>query len=275
VSADPLGIHVPGEADLNLYAYVRGQALKSVDPRGLQEAKVVSEKTTVIREESSFNYMQDGRLLTVARDKTVSISVDQRLVRTKPVTAPQSVARTEAGEGPTREEMGELLRDQPHLQGVFMNTPEGAPDYKGHAGRRAAAVEAGRLIGEIGLTAASLIPTGGVGEVPTVVKGLDLARKLGKAGEEAAGIVKNTERIASATKTAKYRIPDKLDHAARVIGEVKNVKSLSYTNQLKDFAAYAEKNKYAFELWVRPTTKLSGPLQKQVEAGKITLRLLE
>lgn len=35
VSADPLGIHAPGRADLNLYAYVRGQALKATDPRGL------------------------------------------------------------------------------------------------------------------------------------------------------------------------------------------------------------------------------------------------
>jgi RHS repeat-associated protein len=37
VSADPLAVHEPGEADLNLYAYVRGMALKAVDPLGLQE----------------------------------------------------------------------------------------------------------------------------------------------------------------------------------------------------------------------------------------------
>jgi RHS repeat-associated protein len=37
VSADPLGVHVPGEADLNLYAYVRGAVLKNIDPLGLQD----------------------------------------------------------------------------------------------------------------------------------------------------------------------------------------------------------------------------------------------
>src|SRR5690606_23797525 len=37
VSADPLAIHSPGEADLNLYAYVHGTVLKSVDPLGLAE----------------------------------------------------------------------------------------------------------------------------------------------------------------------------------------------------------------------------------------------
>ncbi|HMR79204.1 MAG TPA: deaminase domain-containing protein, partial [Polyangiaceae bacterium] len=35
VTADPLGIHVPGDADLNIYAYVSGQALKAIDPLGL------------------------------------------------------------------------------------------------------------------------------------------------------------------------------------------------------------------------------------------------
>ena len=35
VSADPLAVHAAGEADLNLYAYVSGMALKAVDPLGL------------------------------------------------------------------------------------------------------------------------------------------------------------------------------------------------------------------------------------------------
>jgi hypothetical protein len=38
VSADPLTVHALG-ADLNVYAYVRGQALKLVDPLGLQESQ--------------------------------------------------------------------------------------------------------------------------------------------------------------------------------------------------------------------------------------------
>jgi hypothetical protein len=84
----------------------------------------------------------------------------------------------------------------------------------------------------------------------------------------------NTERITSLTGTARYRIPDVLDHSARVIGEMKNVGSLSYTNQLRDFAAYAQQSGYTFELWVRPTTQLSGPLQQAVGQGQIILRFL-
>jgi RHS repeat-associated protein len=37
VSADPLEVHVPGQADANLYAYVSGKALKNIDPLGLEE----------------------------------------------------------------------------------------------------------------------------------------------------------------------------------------------------------------------------------------------
>jgi len=37
LSPDPLAVHVPGRADLNLYAYVRGQLLRAIDPTGLQD----------------------------------------------------------------------------------------------------------------------------------------------------------------------------------------------------------------------------------------------
>jgi len=37
ISADPLAVHAPGQADLNLYAYVHGKVLIAVDPVGLAE----------------------------------------------------------------------------------------------------------------------------------------------------------------------------------------------------------------------------------------------
>jgi hypothetical protein len=65
---------------------------------------------------------------------------------------------------------------------------------------------------------------------------------VGKAGEAASGLIKNTSRIPSLSETASYRIPDGLDKANKVLSEVKNVNSLSYTNQLKDFASFAKKS---------------------------------
>ena len=42
ISPDPLAVHAPGEADLNLYAYVHGAVLRAVDPLGLNDAPTVN-----------------------------------------------------------------------------------------------------------------------------------------------------------------------------------------------------------------------------------------
>jgi Restriction endonuclease fold toxin 7 len=80
--------------------------------------------------------------------------------------------------------------------------------------------------------------------------------------------------IPRASGTAAYRVRDVLDHGAQVIGDVKNVGTLSYTNQLRDFASYARTNGYKFQLTVRTTTQLSGPLSREVANGNILLRFL-
>jgi len=97
---------------------------------------------------------------------------------------------------------------------------------------------------------------------------------VGQQGLQAAGITQNTTRIPSLTGTAAYRVPDGLNHTTRVISEVKNVSSLSYTEQLRDFVLWAQANNYTFELWVRSTTTLSGPLQQAISSGHIVLRFL-
>lgn len=70
----------------------------------------------------------------------------------------------------------------------------------------------------------------------------------------------------------RVRIPDGL--TSTVLTEVKNVGSLSYTQQLRDFAAHAGANGLRFDLWVRPTTRLSGPLAEEVAKGAINLRFI-
>ena len=54
-------------------------------------------------------------------------------------------------------------------------------------------------------------------------------------------------------------------------GEVKNVSSLSYTSQLRDFAAYAKQEGLQFNLYVRGSTQLSEPLREAVKNGTINL----
>jgi len=94
----------------------------------------------------------------------------------------------------------------------------------------------------------------------------------GRAGEVLADIVKNTERIESATGTAKYRVPDILDHANQVIGDIKNFSTtLNLSNQLRDFLQYAKKQNYSITLRVADPSKVSKKLQKEIEdlGGKI------
>jgi hypothetical protein len=118
-----------------------------------------------------------------------------------------------------------------------------------------------------------LVPSGGNSIKTSSVMN---SRKLGIAGEETVedmfGLVKNTKRIESLTGSAKYRVPDILNNELGVIGEVKNVQSLSYTNQLKDFSMWAQRNSYTFNLYVRQSTVISSSdLIEAISHGDITL----
>ncbi|MCP4303943.1 MAG: hypothetical protein GY788_03490 [bacterium] len=94
--------------------------------------------------------------------------------------------------------------------------------------------------------------------------------RVGQEGLDYLGVTQNTTRIPRPTGTG-YRVPDILDEAGGVIGEVKNVQSLSYTQQLRDYVWYAEQNSLQFDLYVRGSTHLSGPLQTAVDDGLINL----
>jgi hypothetical protein len=98
-----------------------------------------------------------------------------------------------------------------------------------------------------------------------------LAARLGAAGEAAAGFARNTERIASATGSADYRVPDILNHDLGIVGEVKNVSKQGLTAQLKDGIAYAKANNYNYVLVVDTSTKISKPLQKEIDSGSVEL----
>jgi hypothetical protein len=87
----------------------------------------------------------------------------------------------------------------------------------------------------------------------------------GQAGEAAAGIVKNTLKIAI---NGRNRIPDELNGST--IGEVKNVIYQHFSAQLKDSLAFAQQRGLTFNLYVRASTELSGPLRAAIKAGSIT-----
>jgi hypothetical protein len=91
---------------------------------------------------------------------------------------------------------------------------------------------------------------------------------LGKLGEAAAGIDKNTTPIQINDRT---RIPDELDEKAGIIGEVKNVQYQYLSTQIRDDLAYAEEKGYTFYLYINQNTQLSRQLWALIKAGKIDL----
>lgn len=113
---------------------------------------------------------------------------------------------------------------------------------------------------------------GSIGKLGKIAKaangGMAGVRAAGQAGEDVAGIVKNTRRIESATGRAAYRIPDELNGS--VLGEVKNVSRLSYTSQLQDFVAYSRTNGLGFNLYVRESTTFTPRLKQFIDSGVIT-----
>lgn len=76
---------------------------------------------------------------------------------------------------------------------------------------------------------------------------------MGQAGERMAGIDPNAKQ--SININGRTRIPDALTDST--LTEVKNVKYISNTRQLRDFADFANATGRVLDLYVRPTTKIA------------------
>ncbi|MCC6471173.1 MAG: hypothetical protein IT563_22855 [Alphaproteobacteria bacterium] len=95
------------------------------------------------------------------------------------------------------------------------------------------------------------------------------AISLGRAGEEAVGIAANVPKVdIRIPGTSTIRYPDRLTQTA--LDEVKNVSKHSYTQQLRDYAAYALSTDRIFNLFVRPTTVLSPLSRRQLRQARST-----
>ena len=90
--------------------------------------------------------------------------------------------------------------------------------------------------------------------------------RTGAQGERKIGLSPNRPRK-KIFINGRTRIPDGITSKSLI--EVKNVARLSYTQQLRDFQAYAAQNGKTFILYTRSTTKPSGPLQRAIDRGDI------
>jgi hypothetical protein len=117
----------------------------------------------------------------------------------------------------------------------------------------------------------ALGPAGGLaaGTIRGTGRLLAAAVRLGHAGETAVRAAVNIGPASRITVNGVTRIPDGL--TSTVLSEVKNVGSLSWTQQLRDFATYASQNGLRFDLYVRPGARLSGPLLDAEARGLVNI----
>ena len=101
-----------------------------------------------------------------------------------------------------------------------------------------------------------------------VVKG---AGQLGREGETAVRAVYDIGDKANITINGVKRIPDGINLKTEVLSEIKNVKNLSFTKQLRDYSTFAQQNGLGFDLYVRPGANLSGPLLNARDVGQINI----
>ena len=115
-----------------------------------------------------------------------------------------------------------------------------------------------------------------VGDTEVLVHNDCKSVRIGQEGEKASGIIKNTQSVEINNHT---RIFDGFDPTMHV-QEVKNVRYLSFTSQLRDEFTYAAQNHLKMELFIRngfdgrKGTRLSKPLQEAIRSYGVIIRYL-
>ncbi|CQD04805.1 hypothetical protein BN1232_00774 [Mycobacterium lentiflavum] len=110
----------------------------------------------------------------------------------------------------------------------------------------------------------ALVPRG---VTPTPTQRVNDNRRKGRRAEEIAGIDQTVPKqriqiVDPITGKTRYRIPDELDRDNHVVREVKNVQKLRVTQQIRDFAEYAQERGFKFVIVVdKGRTDYEGALE--------------
>ncbi len=96
--------------------------------------------------------------------------------------------------------------------------------------------------------------------------------RIGQAGEAAVRGAFDIGPKVTRTINGRTRIFDGMTDTT--VSEVKNAKYQGLTRQIQDYIDYSQKNDLRFDLFVRPDTNLSGPLQSAIAARLVNLRYI-
>ncbi len=225
----------------NGYAYATGNPMKHVDPTGQTLDQLDTAKDKVDSLIAGLNSSFVGGFLGTVTGALPVLSGVSAVLDTLKV-----------GEG-----TGTALGEGQGTLGVALG-----------AGRDA--MRALTIAGALG--AVSGLAGDALGGAASLARGGAAPVELGQVGEAAVRAVADIGPKQPITVAGNKRIADGL--TKEVLSEVKNVKSQSLTRQLRDFMTFAGQNGLRFDLWIRPSTQLSGPLNNAVNAGLINLRYI-
>lgn len=253
LSADPIVNDTYNLQSYNRYSYVLNNPLKYTDPSGFTEETTSSTSNiswSSIRNWFSSTFSNMGRLISGT-------------------TAYQSIKHETTIVVQTAGVVYDVLKPSGEEMSVIASTGLGTafsplPDEVLWAGGSA-----------VYITGRALVKTPqAYSEAKSFYK---LSKKLtpnqiGQAGEAA---VKAAFDIGEKQKfmiNGRKRIPDGI--TSTTLSEVKNVAKLSFTRQLRDFADIAAQQGLQYDLYIRPSTELSGPLMEAIEAGTINVNFI-
>lgn len=278
LSADPT---IPDPADLqslNRFSYVLNNALAYVDPTGLAGSPVLKDVKETLQApeyayesgsgEATCKFWPGAKcqiaytagefqmLVTNAPGKKAAKSVEQMNAEATAWIAGLEAPKLKLGESMGPGCQGSECSQNFYSLGSMLPGPLGTG-----AGLKLAWDQR-----SLGLAVLALMPV-----KLGWVKG---AAELGREGESAVRAAYNIggKPGAAILMNGRARIPDGL--TADVLSEVKNVKSLSFTRQLRDYSDFAQQTGRRFDLYTRQNTKLSGPLQDAIDSGLINHRYI-
>jgi hypothetical protein len=175
---------------------------------------------------------------------------------------------------PTAQEERELAEESARLQAGRLASEQ---SLSGRATTVLVGISAGLLLVPAIVDAAAVLP-GVVEAAPKlwlntpegnpVPTGIRLARLVGRRGEWSVGI-KGPKVGIRIPGTNQLRFPDRLDEAVKVLTEVKNVKMVRFTPQIRDYLTYARAKAYQIELWTRPSSDFAKEIEDAILRGDI------
>lgn len=288
LSEDPIGFKA---GDPNKYRYVGNMATFKTDPQGLEQARVTilfpeeawyAEHCSMYKSPIFHERYDDAHFAVTEEEEifeilgfdpdTVSVTISTANIYNE--ETPYVFLQGEDNNGNRLE-----------YYGRFENNPNSGIGLQGYTFYRRWRDLQWAMTGPQKLTALQeIVPYYGLGagssftKVTTAIPGVRPFRvpnrainpnQAGKAGEI---LAETTARKTKLVINGRTRYPDGLTD--EMLRETKNVKYQTCTRQLRDYLQYAEENDLVFELWVRKSTKISGPLQELIDNGSIILKYI-